>query len=107
MWDCEYTGKSGCTYAVALKSEKEAKQQIDSLPRAIQRTIVTLIHNVIRSSINGLTEELTGYLRERYQLGEVVEYSQKKYILFSCAYSITIVLICTSFEFRIKIYFIL
>ena len=79
VWDCEYTGKSGCTYTVALKSENEAKRQMDSLPRAIQRTIVTLIHNAIRSGVNGLTEELTGYLRERYQLGEVVEYGQKKY----------------------------
>ena len=78
MWDCEYTGKSGCTYAVALKSENDAKRQMDSLPRAIQRTIVTLIHNVIRSAVHGLSEELTGYLRERYQLGEVVEYSKKK-----------------------------
>lgn len=78
MWDCEYTGKSGCTYAAALKSEKEAKQQMDSLPRAIQRTIVTLTHNVIRSGISSLTEELTGYLRERYQVGEAVEYTQKK-----------------------------
>lgn len=78
VWDCEYTGKSGCTYAVALKSEKEAKQQMNSLPVAIQRTIVALTHNVIRSGINALSDELTGYLRERYQIGEVVEYTQKK-----------------------------
>ena len=78
MWDCEYTGKTGCTYAAAIKSEREAKQQMDSLPRALQRTIVTLIHNVIRAGISGLTEEVTGYLRDRYQVGEVVEHTQKK-----------------------------
>lgn len=78
MWDCEYTGKTGCTYVGALKCEREAKQQMDSLPAALQRVIVTLTHNVIRAGISGLTEELTGYLRERYQVGEVLEYTQKK-----------------------------
>jgi len=78
VWDCEYTGKTGCTYAAALKSEKEAQQQMETLPLSIQRVVLTLTHNSSRTAVSSLIEELFSYLKERYQVGEVLDYGSKK-----------------------------
>jgi len=94
VWDCEYTGKTGCTYAAALKSEKEAQQQMETLPLSIQRVALTLTHNSSRTGVSSLIEELFSYLKERYQVGEVLDFGSKKSVTILQCYPCSTNYIC-------------
>ena len=53
---------------------------METLPISIQRVALTLTHNSTRTGVSSLIEELFGYLKERYQVGEVLDFASKKFV---------------------------
>ena len=67
------TGKSGLTFQEALDSEKKAQDQLANFPEYLQRPILYLAHLTHRSRLNDLNDDVYGFAKERYFIGELVD----------------------------------
>jgi len=76
VWTCELTGQSNLTYTQALESEKEAREVINSIPLCYQRASLSLIHHTRRTNLRTLSDEICGFYRERFIVGEQVGLTQ-------------------------------
>lgn len=76
VWTCELSGQSNLNYSQALKSEKEAQKNLDSLSICYQKAALSLIHHTRRTNLKTLCEEIVSFYKRRFIVGEVVDQSQ-------------------------------
>lgn len=72
LWTCSITGKTGLTYADAIKSEKESQILVSSIPRVLQKALLHLTKYMDNFSLNIVLTILTEYTNLRYFIGENV-----------------------------------
>ncbi|ESO96438.1 hypothetical protein LOTGIDRAFT_159848 [Lottia gigantea] len=73
VWSCAITGKSGLTYQEAVECEEKAKKNLSSFPSCIQKPILYLATKTHRTRLNDLNDDIFGFVKERFFLGEVVD----------------------------------
>ncbi|XP_059612021.1 bromodomain adjacent to zinc finger domain protein 1A [Phlebotomus argentipes] len=77
LWTCALTGKSNLTYAEALESEQNARETLNNFSKALKTAVVIVTTYTQRSSMLDLTEQVYGYMKDRYFKHEEVIYCPK------------------------------
>ncbi|NWR60224.1 BAZ1A protein, partial [Bucorvus abyssinicus] len=73
VWSCAVTGKPGLTYQEALESERKARHNLQSFPEALIIPVLYLATLTHRSRLHEICDEIFGYVKDRYFVGETVE----------------------------------
>ena len=85
FWTCSVTGKSGLTYAEALKSERESQTLLSSVPRVLQKVMLHLMKYMNNFSTNVVLSILLEFTNLRYFIGENVQIlNSKSYVIRFC-----------------------
>ena len=67
-----------------MESEKEANGVLDSILDCHKRAILSLVHHATRTNHRTLIDEVAAFFKERYVVGEDVEYTSgvddKRYV---------------------------
>ena len=58
-----------------MESESEALAMIESIPSFHRRAILSLVHHAYRSNIKTASDEIFNFLKDRYVVGEELEYN--------------------------------
>ena len=58
-----------------MESEKEALAMIESIPSCHRRAVLSLVHHAYRSNIKTASDEIFNFLKDRYVVGEELEYN--------------------------------
>jgi len=72
VWTCTLTGKTGLTFAEAQESETKAKKIVAQIPAPLVKGILFLLTLTKRGNIKDLIDDLFGFVRDRYFIGETV-----------------------------------
>ena len=73
-WSCELTGQHNLTYEQAIKSEREANETLNSIQDCYKKAILSLLHHTYRTNIKTVVGEVSTFFKDRYIVGEEVEY---------------------------------
>ncbi|XP_063295772.1 bromodomain adjacent to zinc finger domain protein 1A [Pelobates fuscus] len=72
VWSCSLTGKSDLTYPEALESEKKIRQSLQTFPQPLIVPILHLASLSRHHRVTDLCEDIFGYVKNRYFVGETV-----------------------------------
>lgn len=77
VWTCSITGKPGLTFQDALQSEEIAISMLKQFPEALRRPLLYLATLTRRKRHADACEDVFGFARDRYFVGEKVEVTIK------------------------------
>lgn len=67
------TGKPGLTYQEALESEKKAKLNLQSFPKALLLPLLHLTALTQRTRLHEICDDVCAFIKERFFPGEIVD----------------------------------
>ncbi|XP_058255487.1 bromodomain adjacent to zinc finger domain protein 1A isoform X2 [Hemibagrus wyckioides] len=73
VWSCAVTGKPGLTYQEALESEKKAKLNLKSFPKALLLPLLHLTALTQRTRLHEICDDVCAFIKERFFPGEMVD----------------------------------
>uniref|UniRef100_A0A8C5QXU8 Bromodomain adjacent to zinc finger domain protein 1A n=1 Tax=Leptobrachium leishanense TaxID=445787 RepID=A0A8C5QXU8_9ANUR len=73
VWSCSFTGKSGLTYTEALESENRVRKSLQNFPPALIVPVLYLTTLSSRHRVTDVGEDVFGYVKNRFFVGETVE----------------------------------
>ncbi|KAM9465864.1 bromodomain adjacent to zinc finger domain protein 1A isoform 1-T3 [Clarias gariepinus] len=73
VWSCAVTGKPGLTYQEALESEKKAKLNLQSFPKALLVPILHLTSLTQRTRLHEICDDICAFIKERFFPGEMID----------------------------------
>ncbi|XP_053093526.1 bromodomain adjacent to zinc finger domain protein 1A isoform X1 [Pangasianodon hypophthalmus] len=73
VWSCAVTGKPGLTYQEALESEKKAKLNLQSFPKALLLPLLHLTALTQRTRLHEVCDDVCAFIKERFFPGEMVD----------------------------------
>ncbi|XP_046711822.1 bromodomain adjacent to zinc finger domain protein 1A isoform X3 [Silurus meridionalis] len=73
VWSCAVTGKPGLTYQEALESEKKAKLNLQSFPKALLLPLLHLTALTQRTRLHEICDDVCAFIKERFFPGEMVD----------------------------------
>ncbi|TSO25194.1 Bromodomain adjacent to zinc finger domain protein 1A [Bagarius yarrelli] len=73
VWSCAVTGKPGLTYQEALESEKKAKLNLKSFPKALLLPLLHLTALTQRTRLHEICDDICSFIKERFFSGEMVD----------------------------------
>ncbi|XP_017331444.1 bromodomain adjacent to zinc finger domain protein 1A isoform X2 [Ictalurus punctatus] len=73
VWSCAVTGKPGLTYQEALESEKKAKHNLQSFPKALLLPLLHLTALTQRTRLHEICDDVCAFVKERFFPGEMVD----------------------------------
>ncbi|XP_060790357.1 bromodomain adjacent to zinc finger domain protein 1A isoform X3 [Neoarius graeffei] len=73
VWSCAVTGKPGLTYQEALESEKKAKLNLQSFPKALLLPLLHLTALTQRTRLHEICDDVCAFIKERFFPGEIVD----------------------------------
>ncbi|XP_060735647.1 bromodomain adjacent to zinc finger domain protein 1A isoform X2 [Tachysurus vachellii] len=76
VWSCALTGKPGLTYQEALESEKKAKLNLKSFPKALLLPLLHLTALTQRTRLREICDDVCAFIKERFFPGEIVDISR-------------------------------
>ncbi|KAJ9575959.1 hypothetical protein L9F63_007186, partial [Diploptera punctata] len=82
VWSCSLTGKPQLTYQEALQSEQAARTSIKSFSKKLVVPVLYLANLSQKTTFGDLAEDVFAFVRERYFIGEKIEFALKDDIWF-------------------------
>eukprot|EP00047_Mylnosiga_fluctuans_P014492 m.38903 g.38903 ORF g.38903 m.38903 type:complete len:1000 (+) comp5537_c0_seq1:133-3132(+) len=73
IWACAVTGKSGLTFAEAVKSEETVTQKLRSLNEKLEGPVFHLVSTFEGGNLDALVRHVCDQLKDRFFPGEVVD----------------------------------
>nr|CAB3225094.1 bromodomain adjacent to zinc finger domain protein 1A [Phallusia mammillata] len=73
VWSCSITDRPNLTFQEALDCEKAARKRLLNFPISLQKPILYLVGLSCRSRIEELNDDIYGFVKERYFVGEEVD----------------------------------
>ncbi|VDP10990.1 unnamed protein product [Soboliphyme baturini] len=73
VWTCSATGRTNLTFEEALLSERTSKESLENFPSNLARPLLFLCRLTKRSRLEDLLNDVYGFVRNHYFVGEVVE----------------------------------
>ena len=74
VWTCELTGHPRLTFQEALQCESRAQEQLETIPAHLAKILLHLATMTHRSRLNDMTDDVILYVKDRYFVGEIVEF---------------------------------
>ena len=74
VWTCEVTGRANLTFEEAVQCEKRARSQLKSVPKQLEKILLHLTTLTHRPRLNNLNDDIFGFVKDRYFIGETVEF---------------------------------
>ncbi|GFN82816.1 bromodomain adjacent to Zinc finger domain protein 1a [Plakobranchus ocellatus] len=76
VWSCAITGKSGMTFQEAEECEEKAKKNLATFQDSLKKPLLFLTTLTHRSRLNDVNDDVFLFAKDRFFIGETVEYSQ-------------------------------
>lgn len=73
VWSCSITGRAGLTYQEAVECEEKALKNLATFPGYLQKPVLFLANLTHRSRLVDMNDDVFGFVRDRFFIGEVVE----------------------------------